>query len=309
MGVEQYINPKFAITLNGNRNHKLIITSLSYIDYESDNADTLSLNLSYNSPLPKFSDRIELFLGRDSLNFMGAFYVSSIKEEYKQSYLIEATSIDFSKELKIKKNRSFEKLSYGDILKTIARENNLKTKLNFKYKDSIEQIEQVDESDSSLIDRLSKELDCSFAIKNDTLIFLDRDLAFERRAYSINADDCISLSIEEFSSKHYNSLELTYTDTEGNTRMIKVGKGVPIYKMSANVDNDSSALQRANARLQSLNAKKFKGSLNAIGRVLFAGGFLHLNKQGKISTHIITQVTHTLDSKSWNMSLEFESGR
>ena len=309
MGIEQYIAPKYSITLNGTSKHNLIITNLCYTDYESDSADTLSLTLAPNSALPTFSDRIELFLGRNSLNFMGAFYVSAIKEEYRQSFQVEATSIDFSKELKVKKSRSFENLRLKDILSTIARENNLKTKLNFKYSDSIEFIEQVDESDSSLLYRLSKELDCSFSIKNDTLIFLDRDLSFDRRAYHINASDCISLSIEQFASKHYASLELTYADTEGNTRMVKVGKGVPIYKMSSHATDDSNALQKATTRLQSLNAKKFKGSLNAIGRVLFAGGYLALTKDNTTSTHIITQVTHTLDSKAWNMSLEFESMR
>ena len=109
--------------------------------------------------------------------------------------------------------------------------------------------------------------------------------------------------------KTYKSLELTYTDEAGNARMVKVGAGVPIYKMSYAAKDDTHAHQIATTRLQALNAKQFKGSLSTVGRVLFAGGFLKLTKQGATSTHIITQVTHSINSSAWNISLEFESER
>lgn len=309
MGVEQYIAPRFAITHKGKTDHKMKILSVVYDDYEKDNIDTLSLTLALNSKLPSFGDRIELFLGRDTLNFMGAFYVSSIKESYLHNYTIEATSINHTKEFKITKSRSFENLSYTKILQSIARENNLKSKLDFKYKDSITHLEQVDESDSALCKRLADELDCSFSVKNDTLIFLDRDKAFDRRIYHINALDTTSLEIEYFSQMHYKSVELTYQDESGNVRNVKVGKGVPIYKMNREAKDDNHALQMATTRLQNLNAKKLKGSLSCIGRVLFAGGYLTLTKDTTTNTHIITKVTHNIDSKSWNIHLEFESER
>ncbi|TLD80189.1 phage late control D family protein [Helicobacter sp. MIT 05-5293] len=309
MGIEQYIAPKFAITHKGNTKHQMRILSLSYMDYEKDNVDMLSLTLAPHSKLPSFGDRIELLLGRSALNFMGAFYVSSIKENYLQHYTIEATSIDYTKEFKIIKSRSFESLSYAQILQSIARENNLKAKLDFKYQDSITHLEQNDESDSALCKRLADELDCSFSVKNDTLIFLDRDKSFDRRTYTINARDTLSLEIEYFAQKHYKSVELTYQDESGNTRNVKVGKGVPIYRMSREAKDDNHALQMATTRLQALNAKKTKGHLSAIGRVLFAGGYLSLTKDSTTSTHIITQVTHHLNSQSWNMNVEFESER
>lgn len=240
---------------------------------------------------------------------MGAFYVSSIKESYLQNFQIEATSIDYTTDFKTKKSRSFSNLTYAQILYNIARKNNLKAKLDFKYAQGIEVVKQVDESDSALIDRLSKELDCSFSVKNDTLIFMDRDKSFDMRNYAINANECISLEIERFAKKTYKSLELTYTDEAGDTRMVKVGKGVLIYKMSYNAKDDTHAHQIATTRLQVLNAKQFKGSLSTVGKVLFAGGYLRLNKQGKISTHIITQVIHSIDSNVWNIILEFESER
>ena len=132
---------------------------------------------------------------------------------------------------------------------------------------------------------------------------------FHRRIYEMDAREAISLEIEYFAQKRYKSVELTYKDESGNTRNVKVGKGIPIYSMSREAKDDNHALQMATTRLQALNAKKTRGHLNAIGRVLFAGGFLKLKKDHATTTHIITQVTHNLDSQGWNMSVEFESER
>lgn len=121
-GFYMYLAPRFSITLNGSSEHSLFVTSATYTDYEKDSADTLSLTLAPNSKLPSFCDRLELLLGRKSLNFMGAFYVASIQESYLQDYTIEATSIDYTKDFKLKKNRSFSNQSYAQILQSIVRE-------------------------------------------------------------------------------------------------------------------------------------------------------------------------------------------
>lgn len=306
MGLEQYIAPNFRLSLNGNSEHNLIVNSINFIDYEKDNVDILVLNLSINSYIPAFKDRIELFLGRNNYYFMGAFYVSSIKEDYRQSLTIEATSINYNKGIKTLKSRSFSNMTLIDILRSIARENNLKTKIDFRLSNSIEYIEQVNESDSALCHRLANSLFCDFSIKNDTLIFLDKDREFDRHTYSLNADDCIRLSLEYFDFTKYGSIELAYTGSEGETRIIKVGDGEPVFKTSATANDDTHALQIATSKLKTLNSKSIKGDLEAIGEVMFAGGYLELNMNNKMHKFLITQINHNIDSKSWNMKIYFE---
>ncbi|TLD97685.1 hypothetical protein LS71_002795 [Helicobacter jaachi] len=305
MGLEQYIAPLWRVSLNGKKSHNLNITQVRYSDFEKDNIDTLCLELAPNATPPNFGDRIELFMGRNALYFFGAFYVSAIKEQYKRGFSIDCTSIDYTKGFKVKKSRTFEG-SIADCIRSIARENNLKTKLDFRYAQSIEVIEQVDESDSALLHRLADELFCTCKVSNDTLIFLDKGKEFDRRTYAINADECISLDIETFAATRYKSIELTYTDSEGNARSVKVGSGEPLYKLHRFAKDDTHALQMATTKLETLNSKHIKGSLSAVGRVLFAGGYLNLTFKGKISRHTITQVTHSLDSSAWNMELNFE---
>ncbi|WP_172402343.1 hypothetical protein [Helicobacter sp. 13S00401-1] len=54
------------------------------------------------------------------------------------------------------------------------------------------------------------------------------------------------------------------------------------------------------------NARKIKGSLTGLGLVMFAGGFLELELRGKTTRHLLTKVSHTLDSNSWQVKAEFE---
>lgn len=301
------IKPKFRVSLNGEKEHRLFIKSLSLRDYEKDNVDMLSLTLAPNSTPPKFGDRLELFMGRDDYYFFGAFYVSTIKESYLQEYRIEATSIDYSKGFKIKKNRTFEGLALIDVLRSIARENNLKTRIDFAKQESIETIEQLDESDGALCARLANDYGCSFKIKNDTLIFIDQDKEFDRREYSLNADDCQSLELEYFASKDFKSVEVSYTDNEGEQRTILVGKGEPKFRSVQNFKTDTEAIQWAQTRLKVLQNQKIRGSLTMVGGVFFAGAFLDLSLRGKKHRMLIKEITHDISPENWEIKMTFES--
>ncbi|WP_104753688.1 phage late control D family protein [Helicobacter salomonis] len=300
-----YLVPKWRL----NRTD-LLVESLSYTDYEKDQSDTLNLKLAPNSKLPKFGDRLELFMGWDKLYFFGAFYVSALKENYRHGFSVDATSINHNKELKEKKNRTFKNKSVAEILKSIAREHGLKHKIHFEHASSVwNALEQVDESDSALCDRLSKMYGCSYATKNDTLLFLDRDIKnFERPRYKMNADECISLEIEYLVTKHFKSAEVVFMDKNGQEHTLIIGSGQqPKKRMSVHASTEQEARVIGKTRLKEVNTAKTKGSLRALGRVLFAGGLLELTKGKHKEVHLITQVQHSLDKNGWAMSLSFES--
>ncbi len=288
----------------------VVVESLSYTDYEKDNTDTLSLKLAPNSKMPKFGDRLDLFLGWNKLYFFGGFYVSAIKESYRHGFSIDATSINFNKELKEKKSRTFKNKSVADILRSIAREHGLKSKISFEHASSVwNALEQIDESDSALCMRLAKEYGCSYAIKNDTLIFIDRDIKqYKRPRYKIDADSCISLDIEYMVTKHFKSAEVVFTDKNGQEHTLIIGSGQqPKKRMSVHASTEQEALVIGKTRLKEINTAKTKGTLRALGQVLFAGGLLELKKGKKKELHLITQVQHSLDKSGWVMNLSFES--
>lgn len=288
----------------------LLVQSLRHTDHEKDQPDTLSLQLAPNCTPPKFGTKLELFLGWDKLTFMGAFYVSALKENYKKSFSLDATSLNFTKELKERKSRSFKDKSLKDILESIAREHGLKSKIHFQHASSVLSVlEQVDESDSALCKRLASEYGCSYAIKNDTLLFLDRDIQkFERPKYKILADECMSVQIEYLVTKHFKSAEVLFMDKNGQEHTIIIGSGQqPKKRIVTHVTTEQEARIIGQTRLKEANTAKTKGSLRALGQVIFAGGLLELKKGKETQTHLITQVQHSLDKSGWVMDLTFES--
>ena len=301
-----FLKPKFRITINGGSASGVFITSLSLNDYEGENIDLLRLELAPNSKTPKFGDKIELFMGRDDYYFFGTFYVSVIKESYLRGYSIEATSLNYASSIKVKKNRTFDNLRIGDVLRLVARENGLKTRLDFEAMGSVEVVEQSDESDASLCDRLSKKYGCTFKIKNDTLIFIDQDKSFDRREYRLDVNDCQSLDLEYFANKEYKSVEVTYTDSANNQRSIIVGSGEPKFRSIQNFKSDTEALQWAQTRLKTLNNQKIQGSLSTVGGVFFAGAFLILKLRGKEHKFLIKTIEHTFSANEWTCRMTFE---
>ncbi|WP_158652219.1 phage late control D family protein [Helicobacter felis] len=301
-----YLRPRFRV--HHNKLNDLLVESVNYTDYEKDQVDTLNLKLAPNSKLPKFGDRLDFWLGWTNYYYMGGFYVSAIKETYRKGYSIDATAINFTKEMAVRKSRSFNNIRVADIVRVIAREHGLKNRINFKFADNVlDVMEQTDESDMSFCARLAKEYGCSFSVKNDTILFYDRDIKnYERRRYKMNADACISLEIEYLTTKHYRSVEVHYTDKAGKEQIVKVGNGIPVRTLTIEAKNDQQAYIAGTAKLKELNTQKTKGSLQALGQVLFAGGLLELHKGGKKETHIITQTEHSLDKSSWNMRVQFE---
>lgn len=300
-----FIKPSFRVTLNNSHEHKLFIESMNITDYESGNIDCISLRLSPNSILPNFGDRIEVFLGRDDFHFFGSFYVSAIKEQYKRGYDIEAISINYKKGMKISKNRSFENTTIGDVIRAIARENGLKTRIDFEKEKTIEVIEQS-QSDLALCDNLAKRYGCTFKIKNDTLIFIDIDKDFDRREYNINADEAIELNIETFGHKNFNSVEVHFTDSLNETHIIKVGDKEPTHKVSRNFKSQTEALQYAQTYLKKTKEQKVNGELKIIGGVFFAGAFLNLTLRAKETKYLIKEVRHNINSKTWETIIVFE---
>ncbi|PAF49201.1 hypothetical protein BKH41_03725 [Helicobacter sp. 12S02232-10] len=296
-----YNNHQFKITLN-DKDISHLVTSISYEDFESDKSDTLKIKL-FPSIKPNLKDKIKFFIDN---HLMGSFYIASIEYTYKTSYEIECASIDFTSNLRTKKNRSFDKLSYQQILESIAKENNLTPKIDFNRMDEIVHINQINQSDSSLLFHIAKELNLTQSIKNDTLIFLEKN-SNKKPTITMNADDCISVKLESYSKLFYKSVEVTYQNTETNAlKTIRIGQEEPTLKRSIHSKTDDEAYKRAEGYYKSIQSDKRKGSIESIGRIIYAGTILKLGGDEEISgEYVIKKISHSIDSSGWRMSVEF----
>ncbi len=303
MGIN-FIKPKVKILYNGVDKTRLMTWhNIKIEDNEGDEADKLNINLVWSNAKPRVKDEIKIYVND---NFLGSFIIVSLKYEYKRSVEIEAISADFTKDFKTKKNRTFLNTTYANIIKQLARENSYNYKIDFIRSDEIVTLEQHDQSDVAFLDKMAKDLNLSFSIKNNTLIFFDRDKQSNRITYSYHANNAISFNWEEKETIKYNSCEVTWHNTKsGMDEVVRVGQKEPVLKITSMQDSKDRALMLANTKLQNQQNEEQSANLKILGEPFFAGGFLLLSVDEKDEPFkfIIKKITHEINT-SWQSSLE-----
>ncbi|ALV24537.1 phage protein D [Campylobacter iguaniorum] len=302
MAISEFRKPTIKILYNGvDKTSLMDWISISIEDNEGDEADKCNIKLRWANAKPRFKDEIIIYANG---YFLGSFKISAIKFDYKKSFDIEAISADFMSGFKDKKNRTFANQSYKNIILSIANENGYKTKIDFIRADEVVTLEQHDKSDVAFLQKIATDLDLTFSVKNNTLILIDKNKESNRISYTLNADECISLSYEQKETTNYSSCEVTYRDSKtGTDEVVKAGNGTPVLKLVSMQEDRNEALKLAQSKLQKQSNANLKGNLSIIGRPYFAGAFLNLIMEDGNKKFIIKKVTHKID-KSWISDIE-----
>ncbi|MDU6099479.1 MAG: contractile injection system protein, VgrG/Pvc8 family [Acinetobacter sp.] len=142
--------------------------------------DTLDLTLSDHDGLLEIPSKgavIQAWLGwqHSGLVYKGSYIVKEVEHGGAPDTLrIRATSADMKKSLKQKKERSFDDIALGDLIRKIAIEHDLNDQVSEELaKHKIIHIDQ-NESDANLLTRLADEHDAIATIKNGTLLFMPK---------------------------------------------------------------------------------------------------------------------------------------
>ncbi|AIR03394.1 hypothetical protein JT31_01760 [Cedecea neteri] len=165
--------PTFTLTAEGKDITQAIARGLSNIkltDYggATGKSDTLDITLySETLTLPKKGARLRLGLGfNDKMQDKGWFVVSKVQSSGPPRQItISATAAPMnsakqSGDVTSQKTRSFDDVTLGDIVKTLATDNGLQAKIAEALSDiKIAHIDQVRESDAALLSRLAKQYD------------------------------------------------------------------------------------------------------------------------------------------------------
>lgn len=297
----------FKIVVNNENvtdNIKKYLTSINIIDNEKDEADELTLSLS-KFKRPQYKDEIKVFLGYGSkLSFVGLFYVQTTSIKNNKNLTINATGVDFSGDLKEKRDLNYDDILLSKLAKIIADRHNLEIKTNADT--SVSTIQQNNESDLNLLNRLAKEYNLIFNIKNATLYFMKKSDVVPQ--ISVDIDKCYSSNISYSNKKFYKSCKAVYHNTQLNKKNeVTYGSGKPVLVVRKQFNNDDEALVFAKNTLIRANKATITGSLTKRGEVVFAGSELALNNDSDKEVYQIKKVSHTID-KGWRTSLTFEGG-
>ena len=288
------------------------LISLSFTDEANEKADELTLRVAGKIARPQYEDVLHLYLGYDDeLSFVGSFSVQTTTRQNSDVLSISATGVNFSNSLKEKRDITYEKISLKNICNQIANRSKLKLKSDFDEVFIISQA-QSNESDLHFLNRLAKEYNAIFNIKNDTLIFTQKIKEEKKNddlpAYVISAAECNPISIKHSNKTLYKSCKAIWHDTKENkTQEIVVQSGEPCLINKGNYKNAAEAKNKAAAKLQRANQGIVSGDLTKEGEIIFAGGKLLLTDSIEDDgEYQIKSVKHTFDSNGWMISINFE---
>ncbi len=272
--------------------------------------DKFSLELFTSNWLNKGDNR--------SLN-CGTFTVDDISFDGAPDTLkVSGTSIDITKGIKeVKRDNNWENVSLEEIAKEIAN----KYSMSLIYKDDnkilFDRIDQVKESDSHLLYRLSKEQGLKMKITGSLLIFFDEEkyenlesiVTLKKSTldrYSIQCDD----------SNVYDCCEITYYDPflgeqlkgsfkSPTSEFYRIKTGKFLYKDidtgvvgKTKEEKEEHLKIRAKKLLREKNKNETRATIVTMGDVNYqAGSNITLEEFGIYSgVYLIDSVVHKLDS-------------
>lgn len=158
------------------------LITLSLTDNRGLEADTLDLELSDHDgklALPPRNAIISLALGwiGKPLIDKGQYSVDEVQFSggagSADRLTIRARAADLKGSFSEQKERSFDKKTLGEIIDTIAKENQLKSQVEKELANRfIDHIDQTNESDINLLTRLAEEHGAMCTVKNGTLLFM-----------------------------------------------------------------------------------------------------------------------------------------
>lgn len=288
------------------------LISLNFKDEANEKADELTIKVRGAFARPQYQDDLKLYLGYgNDLIYCGSFLVQTTSRDSFKSLSISATGVDFSNVLKVKRDITYEKISIKQICKQIADRNVLKLKSDFDDVNVLS-IAQSSESDLHFLNRLAKDYNAIFNIKNDTLVFMHKIKANKINndlpAYTISSNDIESIAIKHSNKTLYKSCTSIWHDTKENkTKKVTVGVGEPVLINKGSFKNAAEAKVKAQAALERATQGLITGSLSKDGEVIFAGGKLILKDTvDDDGEYQIKTVSHNFSSTGWKINLEFE---
>lgn len=274
---------------------------LKLSDNENDQSDHLALHLSAKFKRPDYPDRIEVWLGNSlPLTFAGLFYMHKTCIRNNRELTITATSVDFNSEIKERRHLRYEQITLASLAETIAKRHGLKVRSDVTQPTL--DIDQINESDLNLLNRLAKEHGHIFNIKNATLYYMQREIA--PPVVTLNIAQCVTSEITHTNRTWYRSCKAIYQNIRRNEFVtVTVGRGKPCLVKEGHFQDDKEARLYAENALRRANRATAEGRLTLPGRILFAGSRLNLDEQ----SYVITRVEHSINSDGWLTSIEFNN--
>jgi len=180
------------------------------------------------------------------------------------------------------------------MVRTIAARHGLGVKTDMN---ASKLFEQHHESDMAFLNRLAKEYNAIFNIKNNTLYMMKKAVDVPNVSIAIN--QCISSEINHEAKTFYQSCKAIFHDTKKTSKI--VGKGEPVLVIQGKWLTNALAKEAAKYALERANQGTSDGTASFKGRVIFAGSQLNMENEA----YEITKVNHNIE-RTWTTDIAFK---
>lgn len=244
--------------------------SLTWHDERGAGSDSLSMIIddrpeedgSYIE-MPRKGVELEVSLGKNNkLTSVGKFIVDETNPSgFPEILTIKAHAADMQAGLKEKKSRGFDNITVTDLMTTIAAEQGLVAKVASSLANEvITRIDQADESDLHLLNRLARERGAVAKVAYGYLLFVPKGEAKSAsgkvlpvvRLHRTDLTRCGAILADR--EKYKQVTARWYDKANAKEHPLHAGIGKPIFRIGRVFSDASSAQKAADARLKSLQA-------------------------------------------------------
>lgn len=313
--------PAFKILANGNDITQKINDRLERIavsDSPGVKSDTVTIEIDNRDQavaLPSTGAKLEVWIGiGDDLTFKGIYQVTELEEPLDEDILtIHATAAEFkNSSIKAPKDRTFDKITYGELVGKIAAEHGLSPVISDALsRIEFDHIDQKAESDLNLLTRLGRQYDAIAKPVADRLLVTPKG-----EGKTASGQDMPEIVISDPANSsgrvtitertNYQAVTATWFDEQAQQkRTEQAGAGEPVLAMRRQYGSQQEAIDAATAELakQQRGKKSFSlerpltPEMTAEARVIVQN-----HKASANGTWIAESVEHVIGPGSFSVS-------
>ena len=321
------MRPAFKIIAEGADITALVadrLISLEITDNAGVDSDRLTLVIDDRDErleLPRKGAKIEVSLGYvgQPLVRMGRYVADETDVDGPvRSMTIRANALDMTSQMRSPRERSFDGITLGELVQTIAGEYELVPAIASNL--ASRQLAHIDqsESDMQLLQRICAEQGATCKVADGRLVIAVRASGTtaggqDLPAAVILASNCASWNATLADRGAYKAVKASYQDLAAAQRVeVTAGSGEPVMTLRNSYASEDEARQAARSKLRSLERGKGKVSVKGyVGDPTMSAErpatLVGFRREIDGSDWVINSVTHSLSAGGYTCSIDIES--